>query len=372
MRLSSRAEKTRQNFIQAAILEISERGIDLVTVSGIIDRANAARPTFYSNFGSIAGLFADIWLNFGKEFLNEITDYDDGSPSNNYTKTPLFRALIEILSISRRNPELLEVVEPTIKEWWESILNRSEIEQQASIWLFGHRLGLHITLPIDDDAVHSEFIIPLLKSIRNTKLEVLAPTRAQVNELDEGNETTKTPETNLLENTIAVVASTGVSGASLIRIARRSRISTGAIYPNYQNATDLLIASLQYAFPSILESNMKRAKGYRVSPADLGRFVNAAFIDSRQNWRRFRLEMLLAARTNSTIREPYRASLKNTMEELGGYIDTNGFNESLEIGMPYLSHTLGVGLGILHDLGIPIDKIDHRILSENGAKFLTK
>jgi AcrR family transcriptional regulator len=67
-------EKVVGEIRKAGMKAISQKGIDRISVSQICDLAKNTRPTFYSYFGNIDGLLADIWVGEGDAFLSRLAD----------------------------------------------------------------------------------------------------------------------------------------------------------------------------------------------------------------------------------------------------------------------------------------------------------
>lgn len=112
-----------------------------------------------------------------------------------------------------------------------------------------------------------------------------------------------------------VIARSGVHRATVSRIARRAGVSVGAIYGLYENKDSLVADCLEVLFPPQLAQDGQSwaqvftAKDQRAKVTEiLTRYMSPSY----GQWRRFRLECLIAARHSTSI-----------AQQLGAYATTN-------------------------------------------------
>ena len=101
-----------------------------------------------------------------------------------------------------------------------------------------------------------------------------------------------------------VIARSGVHRATVSRIARRAGVSVGAIYSLYENKDALVADCLEVLFPP--QSTQDARDWARVFTADDQRDMVTEILvnymsESYEQWRRFRLECLVAARHSRDI-----------------------------------------------------------------------
>ena len=110
----------------------------------------------------------------------------------------------------------------------------------------------------------------------------------------------------LISATEYVIARSGVHRATVSRIARRAGVSVGAIYGLYENKEALVSDCLEVLFPP--QSRQDAEDWSRVFTTDdqrsmitniLANYMSPSF----EQWRRFRLESLIAARHSAAIAE---------------------------------------------------------------------
>ena len=116
-----------------------------------------------------------------------------------------------------------------------------------------------------------------------------------------------------------VIARSGVHRATVSRIARRAGVSVGAIYGLYENKDALVADCLDVLFPPQLANDGKQwsqvftAKDQRAVVTEiLSQYMSPSFTQ----WRRFRLESLIAARHSAAIAAQLGQYAQNTQEIL--------------------------------------------------------
>jgi AcrR family transcriptional regulator len=122
----------------------------------------------------------------------------------------------------------------------------------------------------------------------------------------------KFPSTNdhvrdaLIASAEYVIARSGVHRATVSRIARRAGVSVGAIYGLYENKESLVADCLEVLFPP--QSKQDAQDWARVftatdQRAEITNILTNYMSPSYEQWRRFRLECLVAARHSTAIAE---------------------------------------------------------------------
>lgn len=116
-----------------------------------------------------------------------------------------------------------------------------------------------------------------------------------------------------------VIARSGVHRATVSRIARRAGVSVGAIYGLYENKDALVADCLEVLFPPQLAndgrswSQVFTAKDQRAMITEI---LSQYMSPSYSQWRRFRLESVVAARHSYAIASQLGSYAKNTQEIL--------------------------------------------------------
>ena len=349
--------------MRAGIEAIAEKGIDNVTVQYVSDKAQSSRPTFYSYFGDINGLLAETWIFKAPMWLADISN-PLVSPSK-LTKHEQRRhlAMSEILAASHRIPEVLEVVQPVIAEWWSKYEKQSEIEKLQVMWLVAERLGVSITNDVDPLVRSAEFIEPAIAAIGSFKIQKIE-SKATMPMLV-GHETSdETMDMKLLSSTIDVISRGGVNAASMARVARRAQVSTGVMYPRFSGIDSLVENSFEHAISGVISENFTTIGSRGFDEDDFGILIMAGLQPTREVWRNFRIEIHLGAKGRPSLSKRIQANLRETNEKVASKLAPVKRQELATGPVPYLMHAVGIGFAVLLNAGVPVNKVDHRVITK--------
>lgn len=359
------------DLLLSGVRAIAEKGIDHVSVSDVAKISGVSRPTFYTYFGDMHGYYAEIWLRFGRQWLDAQTD-----PAVEINPA-LNQALLELFSLSRRLPEVFEVLQPDFENWWKEQTNGNQIAAIRLVWQLGFKLGYDISKQVTPK---SELGLPIV-ALTNLPENVMEnPNMAGLGSMDgvklppmEGLTLVPTSvEENLTRSAIEVIATSGVAAASMTRIARRARVSTGSVYPRFKNSEVLVQTSFNAAIEGIIAKNLETAEATGLGIDAYALTVNAGYGEQRKTWRNFRTEMHLEAAHNP--------ELAKFMEK--GFETTAGFLEKSFIAtkiMPPVSnalawylHSHAIGISLIYNVLPEIATHDNRIMARYMFSQLPK
>ncbi len=347
--------------IDAGIRAIAEEGIDQISVQSVSDAAKTSRPTFYSYFGDINGFLAEIWLAKSQEWLDDLSNPSMQITSLKGTKKLVNRALSEILAASHRIPEVLELVEPSMKSWWLEKLTHPPMHRLKCIWLVAERLGATITDPVDPEVHTAQFVESVLAAIPDDQDTTIKEVPASLlPAVSEPTVVSEELEARLLQSAVEVIAAGGVKSASMARVARKTQVSTGAVYPRYSKVDDLIEGSFEAAISMVIQQNFSLLQGQAFSADDFGLFVMAGLTDNRKIWRNFRIEIHLGARTRPALASRMKKNLRETNQAVASRLSIYPVPELVAGPIPYLVHSVGIGLAMLQNASIPVRELDHR------------
>jgi AcrR family transcriptional regulator len=351
--------------IESGIAAIAKDGIDQISVQSISDGAKNSRPTFYSYFGDINGLLAEIWLAKADYWLELVSNPETNPAAMNLQDKALNRTITEILAASHRIPEVEELVQPKIASWWAKYKNEPAIVQLKVIWLIAERIGVTITDPVDPMVHQAEFIEAALKMIPDSYPELpKAIRKEELPAVSEPSVSGESLDTKLMQSAIAVIASSGVKSASMARVARKAQVSTGAVYPRFSKVDSLVESAFGEAVNEVIKQNFGLLVGTNFTAEDFGSFVLAGLMPERQVWRNFRVEIHLGARTRPALAARMAENLKETNAQVSTKLTDFPIPYLTKGPIPYLVHAVGIGLAILQNAGLPVGSIDHRQISK--------
>jgi AcrR family transcriptional regulator len=359
--------------LKAGVQAINESGVDRVSVSQIANLTGHTRPTFYSYFGDTNGLLAEIWLEWGPDWLLQIEDFAHQWPTLGNDQKQLHFALCEILAVAHRSPEVREVVEPALAKWWQSHEADNDLAKMKLLWLLAERIGTTITAAVDTNALSASFIEKALIGIGDAPTQPAPPPiQGALPLVSNPRVADESIEKQLVQAAIDVIATSGVAAASMARIARKAQVSTGTIYPRFANLTDLVDESFELSVSKVIEQNFSLLTTSSFQADDFGGFVMAGLTKPRTNWRNFRIEIHLEGRLRAGLGERIRANLKESNQQVAQRLGQFPFPQLVAGPIPYLIHVVGIGFAILLNAGIDVNALDHRVLSREMVAQVAK
>jgi AcrR family transcriptional regulator len=359
-----RQREAINTFIEAGLKAIAHVGIDRVSVSQISELAKSSRPTFYSYFGDISGLWAEAWLANGEWFLAKLSDplyrLEVASPDEKMR----MGALLEIFTVSHRIPEVAEIVVPIAGKWWSDARGRDEFSELKLSWLTANRLGSWLTQPIEPKAIMSSIVEPVLGLVGEKPSGVPADPRFEVlPEIKDPKSSDESLNGQLLDAAVRVIAKSGVSAASMTRVARNAQVSTGTIYPRYSTGEEMLLKAFDHAISQVVDENFGYIDQTGFAPDQFGAVVMAGLRESRTTWRNFRIETHLNGRVYEMLATRMRDSLEKTNKRVVSGLGALPISAGEREAIAFLIHTIGIGMALLQNAGIGVANIDHRLIT---------
>lgn len=361
-------DSTCHLLLRAGIESICDRGVDRLTASQVIARAGVSRPTFYSYFGDVTELLAEIWLYCGAQWLDALTSPDADS---SVLDTSMHVALTELVIIAPRTPEVLEVMKPDIISLIDKISSNGDAAFARQIWNIGLLMGLQTAFSVLPDVKGIMPLLPVVaempdswsgRSGRQKNLVIPLPpvSEPRFSEDDSVSDL-------LLRASVDVVAVGGVERASLQRICRVARLTTGAAKPRFTSNTELLLKGFDHMMDAVVNQNIGQFKSMlsQVKPWDSFAAYTVAGLDSsRSRWRRYRQEMFLAARHDVDLANHMRESFDKANSGLLEKSNEFAINAEGALVAIMFNSALALGFGILADVGVPVREAKHQLVTD--------
>lgn len=344
--------------IEAGIIAIAKEGIDQISVQSVSSAAGTSRPTFYSYFGDINGLLAEIWLAKADVWLEQLIDPAKAILKLSKKEQVLNRAMTEIFATAHRKPEVQELVEPKLRNWWKAQGLKTELAELKLAWFIGKRIGATLTDPIDPNVHQAAYVEPLLLQIPDNLSQKLP--KPQLPGLSDPEIDSDDVDSKLLQSAIEVISTSGVGSASMARVARRAQVSTGAVYPRFSKVDNLIEMSFGVAVQRVIQQNLSFLESRYFSAEEYGNIVMAGLQPKRKVWRNFRVEIHLGARGRPKLTKRMAETLKATNSALANRLSDVPLPGLTEGPIPYLIHCIGIGLAVLQNNGIDVASLDHR------------
>jgi AcrR family transcriptional regulator len=334
-RAKSASAIANDNKIRDASIDVAYKiGLQHLRFGHIVENTGLTTGALYSRFADHNDLLAALWVDRLREpTLQLMTDAIDAFNSNDaqgvhrlaerlHKLSKAEWAGIEAVVIAHRVPELDEVVTEDVSEYLASVglttdfagddVHGIKVITILSL-MFGCAFNAFIDKGVDDwksiFGVHRT-VVQDLKPVdrKNIPTSGSFPVNA-----DTGDALRDT----LINATAEVIARSGFDGATLARIARRARMTSGAVYTLYSTKDDLIADALQVlmsAARSDTTSLVQEANAAGDAFSSTMQVYSIAFEPSRRSFRKFRMEALLSARTDAEIRglvrDVYRQRLK--------------------------------------------------------------
>lgn len=341
----SQSEGTRKALSEEVLTEVLERGVDDVSVSALCLAVNISRPTFYSRYGNVDGLLAEVFIDRSSAWLDALT-------AETLDQSVEAVGLATIMASARRKPELAEVVQPIIAQWWADTTTR--MPEGPLSWLIANRLGVLLTAELQPQVVETLAMDSLFFALMAERESTEPPALSSSLTLDP-----ITLDDPVLDAAFSVIAFAGYHGTSMSRVARSIRVTTGALYPHFESSKMLVNEVYRQAQARVVESNAAIWRDLELTIENFGQFVLEGLGPSRSRWRALRLETLLAGDGFGEVRQVAKEALDQMAHNLDPVVEHAQVPEFARPAVRYVFHTLGVGFGVLHDVGLPVDAIDH-------------
>ncbi len=357
---------SHEKFLSAGVELISTRGIDNITVADLSRESGYTRATFYSYFGDLDGLFAEIWMLHGRNWLDSIADKDFAN--NTFEEKSKHNALLEIFIACNRKPSVLEVVLPTVATWWSDAAGEDKTMQAKMAWLVAANIGVETSKHLAPAVGEVAEIVSIIQSMP-TNDDELAGMGVTINlpstfveaTLETPTAASDSDEDKIMISTMEVVAAAGVADASMTRIARNLQVSTGSVYPKFKNVDVVIGESFSWSIERIVSDNTAAYFATSGNTDSYASVIVGSLSESRKAWRNFRLEMYLASRAHESLSKKMMPGLEISDAILAKFVRKNGIPESYIDKVVGLMHALGIGFAVLLNAGIDSRSLEHRI-----------
>ena len=329
VRQSEKSRRTDEKVAHSAARAVRTVGVDQMALTRVAADAGFSSGAIYARCDDRSELVVLAWEKSFWPMLSAILaplidSVLSNDPNGLTAVNSLFTAAggpdavpdigsaMEIIVASRRDEVIAEVVQRDIIGLFDDRgvgpstdgANRQAVVAAAST-LFGAALLNSISLnngapPIDPAALLGQFT----QAVR-TAAKPARPASSKTTPVPYS-----FPSTNdeirdaLISASEYVIARSGVHRATVSRIARRAGVSVGAIYGLYENKESLVSDCLDVLFPpQLAQDGQSWAQVFtaRDQRAKVTEILSQYMAPSYSQWRRFRLECLLAARHSPTV-----------------------------------------------------------------------
>lgn len=334
MALATRqSEKSRQTDIKvslSAAKAVRDVGVDQMALTRVAADAGYSSGAIYARCDDRSELVVMSWekcfwpmlLSVLEPVVDAVLDSDPNKLNGLRERiadltspgaTPDLGSAMEVIAASRRDEVVNEVVQRDVTAFLASRgvgpgtegINR-QVALAAVASIFGASFINSAYLTDSHGSIDPVGLIADMADLSRRPTAPVAASKATA----ATNTTFERPTTNdevrdaLLEATEYVIARSGVHRATISRIARRAGVSVGAIYGLYDNKDSLVRDCVEELFPP--QTRRDVANWSALFEADdprleLAAILRAHMAPENSQWRRFRLECLVASRHSPTL-----------------------------------------------------------------------
>jgi AcrR family transcriptional regulator len=318
-RRSQRALTNDQAILAAAVEEIVRVGVDRVSLRDVGHVAGLTHGATYARYEDVSELLIEVWnsrLNTrlitmfslareaaerpGSRTVGELSDFIRHADARD-------RAAIEMLLVSRRSPALLEETEHFIRAYLEPLEEPTPAHTRAIV-LFGMVMvqifaNAQFGFDIEYQSALEKLLIEALGSTATTSPRGHMA-RYDAHDVDpsadnDGVAIERGYKADLVYAAYDVIGKSGYVGATISRIARRSKCSPALVYKLHRSKEDLVLS----AFTEFVEGRpLSASLMANALEADFfAGILNDEASGSVERRRNFSLETLLAAGHSETM-----------------------------------------------------------------------
>lgn len=343
-RQSDKSRQTDLKVAESAARSVRTVGVDQMALtrvaadagfsSGVIyarcdDRSElvvlAWEKSFWPMLSEILVPLVDAVLNNDPSQVEHISSLFEKASARD--AVPDLGSAMEIIVASRRDEVIAEVVQRDILGLLDDRgvgpstdgANRQAVVS-ALATLFGAALLNSVYEQGDVNPINPAALLEMFTKAVRTASKPTKPAGANINPSPYAFPSTRDDIRDaLISASEYVIARSGVHRATVSRIARRAGVSVGAIYGLYENKDALVADCLEVLFPPQLANDGKSwsqvftAKDQRAMVTEI---LTQYMSPSYNQWRRFRLESLIAARHSFAIASQLGTYATNTQEIL--------------------------------------------------------
>lgn len=348
----TRGEVTRDQFLSLALSSISEHGVSGISISGLATGSGMTRPTFYSHFGDIDGLIAELWLERGEEWVLLMAAADE----NFDYRAELVTSLTEVFLHCHRNIHLKEIVGPLLQRTLERGFP-GPAGYSVALWRMANRIGVVATARVWPAVVAAMALDDYLDDLQTSVFDLEPSTEGPLPEIE-------IPEApglsrEIVEAVLTIVQSSGVEGLSMLRLGRVLRVTSGYLYPRIHNLAGVVGSCYQIVQDAAVKQNLALWSKLRLSPEGFARFIVGSVGSTRLHWRNFRSEVMIAAAHNPVLAASVTLSMEAFHRSLTRRTAALLFPRELVSQVALLVHTLLFGFTALSNAGIEVRDLAH-------------
>lgn len=370
---------SRDRLLDAAVDDIVEHGIDGVRTARVAAAARLTTGALYGYWADVDELLIEVWeqrlcpavLERFEASLAHVRRGGEGATDGQGNPSAALpfafddrsvTAATDLVSGARRRDVLRDVVSRDVAAWIDDRAgsdDRMLVEMVAAVvWGAGVLGSSGLAEGTDWGAVLSRLAAPPVDAtgvatryLGDDAIEP-GPSLGAVMVGDSGDPVEDQLRAALIEATESVVASRGLAGATVTRIARQASVDRMALYRRYDGVEELLLDTLRaHIRARVVEDSQGALQGLTTQDptAAISFGLVANTVPARAASRALRLEVHLVVRHHPAIAEELRDLVDAALDRLGPIVDLDRARIPAEQAVRFYQAAL-LGLSILVDV----------------------
>lgn len=391
---SKASQENDARILEAGIAEAHAVGLDRIALRAVVRRCNLTSGAIYGRYEDSDDFIASVWTErLGTPLFDFLSGAmgaflgAEGSPSIDSVAATVanppkhLAVAFEALVVGRRNDVLGDEVADDFALWAEKWGLGSATDPSVralNVVAFTTVMGAALYSFVEPKLADWNLVFAIMAAaIRDTSTarSTKAPTIGdELPNLDVEPGTGEPLRDALISATANVIGRTGYERATVSRIGRRAKLTGGAVYTRYESKDDLIIDTLDTLLSgAIVGTSELTAHG--VKSGDLGESIGKIYTlgvtPSRKQWRQFRLETYVAARTR---KEPRAALRRVHSAGLVRYNDMLGPRSRMDEGVIRLvargGQSIPLGLSLLESYQSDLHELNFHAFSASLVNLL--
>lgn len=391
---SKASQENDARILEAGIAEAHAVGLDRIALRAVVRRCNLTSGAIYGRYEDSDDFIASVWTErLGAPLFDFLSGAmgaflgTEGSPSIDSVAATVanppkhLAVAFEALVVGRRNDVLGDEVADDFALWAEKWGLGSATDPSVralNVVAFTTVMGAALYSFVEPKLADWNLVFAIMAAaIRDTstaRSTKAPPIGDELPNFDVEPGTGEPLRDALISATANVIGRTGYERATVSRIGRRAKLTGGAVYTRYETKDDLIIDTLDTLLSgAIVGTSELTAHG--VKSGDLGESIGKIYTlgvtPSRKQWRQFRLETYVAARTR---KEPRAALRRVHSAGLIRYNDMLGPRSRMDDGVIRLvargGQSIPLGLSLLESYQSDLHELNFHAFSASLVNLL--
>ncbi|MBM3639286.1 MAG: TetR family transcriptional regulator [Actinobacteria bacterium] len=368
--------------LDAALVEVCAVGIDRIVLRSVARRVNLTSGAMYGRYESAAEIAVGLWTNRLAEptlsllsgGLESMMTGDSESMTNVVKKlvkpSPTIAAGLECLAVAHRHDVLNEEMSDWMPKWFaangldESTPHDERVRRLTALSVL---LGMGLFSFVNQRPDEWSLIVPIYSQALRTPVDIRTA-RSTLEVTPFVAATTGDPLRDALINATAeVMGRAGLEQTTVSRIARRAHLTSGAVYTQYDVKEELLIDAMKTLLTNAAaDTGAITTSGIAANdlPDATAQIYQLAVAPERINWRRFRLETYIAARTRPAVKRALRAIQQASDDRYAEMFGAGGtFPAAVVPLVSAAGQAIPIGFTVMDSFTTKLDTLDFRIVT---------